>query len=63
MRRVDRLAAWLMVLAIAYLVVMALGVEAYSRFRVPFLPLYAMLAGGGAAALAERWTRRTPHPN
>ena len=59
-RRIDRLAAWLMVLTILYLVVMALGAEAYSRFRVPFLPLYAMLAGGGAAALAERWTRRTP---
>lgn len=53
--RVDRLAALLMLLTIAYLVVMSLGVEAYSRFRVPFLPLYAMLAGGGAAALAERW--------
>ena len=47
----------LMLLTIAYLVVMSLGVEAYSRFRVPFLPLYAMLAGGGAAALAERWRR------
>ena len=53
--RRDRLAAMLMLLTIAYLVVMSLGAEAYSRFRVPFLPLYAMLAGGGAAALAERW--------
>ena len=48
-RRVDRLAMWLMLLTIAYLVIMSVGVEAYSRFRVPFLPLYAMLAGGGAA--------------
>jgi len=48
-RRVDRLAMWLMLLTSAYFVMMALGVEAYSRFRVPFLPLYAMLAGGGAA--------------
>jgi hypothetical protein len=55
--RVDRLAWWLVVLTIAYLVVMSLGTEAYSRFRVPFLPLYAMLAGGGAAALADRWRR------
>jgi hypothetical protein len=54
-RRIDRRAAWLMVLTIAYLVVMSLGVEAYSRFRVPFLPLYAMLAGGGVASLAERF--------
>ena len=65
-RRVDPLAAWLMLLTIAYLVVMSLGVEAYSRFRVPFLPLYAMLAGGGAAWLLDRLTvsaspSRPPH--
>lgn len=53
-RRVDPVAAWLMLLTITYLVVMSLGVEAYSRFRVPFLPLYAMLAGGGAAMLFDR---------
>jgi uncharacterized membrane protein YvlD (DUF360 family) len=52
--RVDRQAVWLILLTIAYFVVMSLGVEAYSRFRVPFLPLYAMLAGGGAAMLLER---------
>jgi hypothetical protein len=57
-RRVDRLAAWLMLLTIAYLIVMSLGVEAYSRFRVPFLPLYALLAGGGVAVLAGRLARR-----
>ena len=57
--RVDRLAASLMLMTIAYLVVMSLGAEAYSRFRVPFLPLYAMLAGGGAAALTDRWN---PNP-
>jgi hypothetical protein len=61
--RADRLAATLMLLTIMYLVVMSLGVEAYSRFRVPFLPLYAMLAGGGAAALADRWTRSHPNTN
>jgi len=54
-RRVDRPAAWLMLLTIGYFIVMSLGVEAYSRFRVPFLPLYAMLAGGGAAAVVDRW--------
>jgi hypothetical protein len=53
--RADRLAASLLLLAVGYFVVMSLGAEAYSRFRVPFLPLYAMLAGGGAAALADRW--------
>ena len=39
---------------------MPLGAEAYSRFRVPFLPLYAMLAGGGAAALADQWIPGKP---
>jgi hypothetical protein len=43
-----------MLLTVLYFVVMSLGAEAYSRFRVPILPLYAMLAGGGAAALARR---------
>ncbi len=60
--RVDRLAAMLMLSTIAYLVAMSLGVEAYSRFRVPFLPLYAMLAGGGAAALADRWIPNPKRP-
>jgi len=53
--RVDRLAAIMMLLTVLYFVVMSLGTEAYSRFRVPILPLYTMLAGGGAAALAARW--------
>lgn len=53
-RRIDRAALAVMLLVIAYLVVMSLGVEAYSRFRVPFLPLYALLAGGGAAAVTQR---------
>jgi hypothetical protein len=62
-RRIDRLAASLMLLTIAYLVVMSLGVEAYSRFRVPFLPLYAMLAGGGAALAAQAITRVSGTPS
>lgn len=53
-RRIDRAALAVVLCTIAYLVLMSLGVEAYSRFRVPFLPLYALLAGGGAAALTER---------
>ena len=53
-RRLDPLAAWIIVLTIAYFVVMSLGVEAYSRFRVPFLPLYALLAGGGAVMISDR---------
>ena len=49
--RTDRLAAALMAFTIAYMVGMSLGVEAYSRFRVPILPLYAMLAGAGGVAV------------
>jgi 4-amino-4-deoxy-L-arabinose transferase-like glycosyltransferase len=49
--RIDRVAAALMLCTIAYMVLMSLGVEAYSRFRVPILPLYAMLAGGGVKRL------------
>lgn len=53
-RRADRLAMWLMLLTIAYFVILSLGVQGYSRFRVPFLPLYAMFAGGGFAAICKR---------
>jgi hypothetical protein len=57
-RRVDRVAACVILLTIGYFVLASLGGEAYSRFRVPFLPLYAMLAGGGAALfLGPRITR------
>jgi hypothetical protein len=54
-RRIDRGIALMIVLSIGYMLLMSLGTEAYSRFRVPILPLYAMLAGGGADALWSRW--------
>lgn len=50
----DRTLAALLVLVIGYMFVMALGAEAYSRFRVPVIPLYAMLAAGGIAVVRER---------
>lgn len=53
--RQDRLAAALLMVPIAYMVAFSLGVEAYSRFRVPILPLYALLAGGGIAMLIDRF--------
>ena len=56
--RIDRALTCLLVLTIAYMVIMSLGVEAYSRFRVPILPLYAMLAGAGADHLWSRWVTR-----
>lgn len=61
--RRDRLAAALMLCTIGYMLLISLGVEAYSRFRVPILPLYAMLAGGGAVALVTRWIPGHPIAN
>ena len=52
--RRDRSFACLILLLIAYMFGMALGAEAYSRFRVPVIALYAVLAGGGWASLRER---------
>jgi hypothetical protein len=56
--RTDRLAALLMAFTIAYMVGMSLGAEAYSRFRVPILPLYAMLAASGGVAVWAALTGR-----
>jgi hypothetical protein len=50
----DRAAATVMLLTVSYLILVPLGAEAYSRFRVPFLPFYAMLAAGGFAAICKR---------
>jgi len=49
----DRAFTCLVVLVIAYMFGMALGPEAYSRFRVPVIALYAILCGGGIASLRE----------
>lgn len=49
--RRDRAFAVLVLLVVGYMFGMALGAEAYSRFRVPVIPLYAILCGGGAAWL------------
>lgn len=45
--------AALVVLVLVYMFGMALGAEAYSRFRVPVIALYAILCGGGAAWLRD----------
>jgi hypothetical protein len=44
----DRAVALLALLVVGYMFGLALGAEAYSRFRVPVIALYAMLCGGGA---------------
>ena len=49
----DRAFACLVVIVIVYMFGMALGAEAYSRFRVPVIALYGMLCGGGVAVLRD----------
>lgn len=49
----DRAFTCLIVLVIVYMFGMALGAEAYSRFRVPVIALYAILCGGGVATLRD----------
>jgi len=53
----DRAMFWLLLLTVGYFFVVPAGAEAYSRFRVPVMPLYAMLAGGGMARLRDRGSR------
>lgn len=55
----DRAFACLVVLTIGYMVGMALGAEAYSRFRVPVIALYAVLSGGGVALIHDGFVMRT----
>ena len=60
--RRNRVLAWLVLLVLAYMFGMALGAEAYSRFRVPVIPLYAILCGGGVALLREPALRERTKP-
>lgn len=57
--RRDRAFTLLVVLVIAYMFGMALGAEAYARFRVPVIPLYAILCGGGAALIRAKAGRHS----
>lgn len=50
-----RLAVVLMVGLTTYFVILSTGPQAYSRFRVPFVPLLAICAAGG---LCHRWEDR-----
>ena len=56
--RRDRAFACLVLLVLMYMFGLALGAEAYSRFRVPVIPLYAILCGGGVAWLRDSVVRR-----
>ena len=42
---------------IGYFFVISAGAEAYSRFKVPVMPMYALLIGGGAAGTLQRIQR------
>jgi hypothetical protein len=54
LRRIHNPLLWLPTAAVAYLVVISGGPEAYSRFRVPIAPLLAVLAAAAARAWSER---------
>ncbi len=53
--RRDRAIFWLLLLTLSYFFIISAGAEAYSRFRVPVMPLYAILAGGGVALLFDKF--------
>jgi len=44
-------------LTVAYFFLISAGAEGYSRFRVPAMPMYALLVGGGTANIL-RWMQR-----
>jgi hypothetical protein len=54
----DRAFACVILLVLAYMFGIALGAEAYSRFRVPVIALYAIVCAGGIARLDEIARRR-----
>jgi hypothetical protein len=48
--RHERNLFYLLVFTVVYFLLISAGAEAYSRFRVPVMPMYALLVGGGLAA-------------
>jgi len=55
--RHDRKLCCLLFLTVVYFLAISAGAEGYSRFRVPVMPMYALLVGGGAEGMF-RWIRR-----
>jgi len=51
--RRDRNLCYLLVLTVGYFLIISAGAEAYSRFKVPVMPMYALLIGGGAAQITD----------
>jgi hypothetical protein len=48
---------YVLVLTVAYFLLISAGAEAYSRFRVPIMPMYSLLIAGGAASIAQFMAR------
>jgi 4-amino-4-deoxy-L-arabinose transferase-like glycosyltransferase len=55
--RRDRNLCYLLAFTIAYFLLISAGAEAYSRFRVPVMPMYALLVGGGVGAIKQSLER------
>jgi 4-amino-4-deoxy-L-arabinose transferase-like glycosyltransferase len=55
--RRERTLCYLLVLTVVYFLLISAGAEAYSRFRVPVMPMYALLVGAGIAATIQ-WVQR-----
>src|SRR6266480_3104565 len=51
--RQEKNLCYLLLLTVIYFLAMTAGPEAYSRYRVPVMPMYALLIGGGAAATIQ----------
>lgn len=56
--RSDRRILFLLVMTIVYFVAITAGAEGYSRYRVPVVPLYAILIAAGADSVWRRLRRR-----
>lgn len=52
----DRILCWFLIATIAYFLIISAGGEAYSRFKVPIMPMYALLISGGLLKTGQ-WIR------
>jgi hypothetical protein len=50
----ERSLTYLILLTLGYFIAISAGAETYSRFRVPVMPVYALLIAGGVFYLANR---------
>lgn len=57
--RTSRSLFFLLFLTMIYFVVVTAGAEGYSRYRVPVMPVYAILIAAGFDFVAGRWFRQS----